>query len=196
MSVWVDLLSGGGIGSALSAITGLVGGYLAKRENRLLMLETNKHEAKMAELDMRADEFQLEASLKIAQAGIELAQTEGEIEKELLGARSEANVNEIDAQGFAKAMVAAQKPTGYPFVDKFRAMTRPLLTWILFTFVATIFAVLHMKVGQIIQADTELLVKLYVYLVQSVIYLFIMAVSWWFMSRGEKSAAQIKGLKF
>ena len=190
-----DLFGGGGVGTVLSGITGLIGGYLAKRENRKLIEIENDHEARMADLDMKADELQLQATLKLATKKIEQAQTEGEIKAELIGKKSEAKVDEIDAKGFAEAMAVASKPTGFDWVDKFRAVTRPLLTWFIFGFILVIFTVLHKIVGEIVAKDVSLLTELYVYLVQSVIYLFIMAVSWWFMSRGEKSAAQIKGLR-
>ncbi len=193
---WVtDLFTGGGLGTVLSGITGLIGGYLAKRENRKLVQIENDHEARMANLDMKADEIQLQATLKLADKKIEQAQTEGEIQSEIIYQKAEAKVNEIDAKGFAAAMSVASKPTGFDWVDKFRALTRPLLTWLIFVFILIIFSVLQSIVGEAVAKNIPLLTELYIYLVQSVIYLFIMAVSWWFMSRGEKSAAQIKGLR-
>jgi hypothetical protein len=194
MSALLDLLGAGGLGTVFSGVSGLVGGWLTKRENRKLMELTNAHELKMAEVDQRTAEFELQASITLADKKIDLAQTEGQIEEDLINAQAHADVARSDSKAFEAGLEAAQKPTGYPFVDKFRAMTRPLITWSLYIFVVTIFWVLHSKVGGIVAEDTELLVKLYVYLVQSIIYLFIMAVSWWFMSRGEKSVQSIRTL--
>lgn len=193
---WViDLFGGGGIGTALSGITGMIGGYLAKRENRLLAELQNSHELKMAEVDQKAEERQLQAQIKMSELEQARIQTEGDVAMDVAQAESEANVKEIDAKAFADAMATAQKPTGVGWVDKFRAMTRPTMTWLLFIFVVVIFGVLHHRVGDLVGENATLMVELYVYLVQSAIYLFIMAISWWFMSRGEKSAEQIKALR-
>jgi hypothetical protein len=183
MSFLLDLLGAGGLGTVLSGVSGLIGGWLTKRENRKTLELTNAHELNMAEVDQRAAEFELKASIALAKSKLDQVRVEGETQVDLEAARA-----------FTAGLADANKPTGYAFVDKFRAMTRPLITWSLYLFTIVIFWTLHIKVGGIVAEDTELLVKLYVYLVQSVIYLFIMAVSWWFMSRGDKSAAAIRGL--
>jgi len=190
----IAIAGGGGIGAIFSGITGLVGGWLAKREQRLLLSQQNEHEVRMADIDKELMVLEHAQAQRMIDAKIDLTQTEGEVEKELIGAQEIADVNRLDVQAFAQGLAASQKPTGYPWVDKFRALTRPLITWSLYLFVLVIFIVLHVNVGDLVVADTVLLVKLYVYLVQSVIYLFIMAVSWWFMSRGEKSVKAIRGL--
>lgn len=194
MNTLIDLFTSGGLNTIFSGLTGLVGGYLSKRENRLLAIQENSHELAMAEMDMKADDQQLTATLELAKSKMQLAELEGDIKSDIIASKSSAKIDEIDAKGFADAVSEAQKPTGYPFVDKFKAMTRPVLTWALFVFMMILFAALHHRVGSVVAEDTELLIKLYVYLVQSLIYLFIMAVSWWFMSRGDKTTAQIKGL--
>ena len=194
MSDLLSLFSGGGIGTALSAVTGLLGGWLTKRENRLVALEENRHEAAMAELDMRADQMQHAANIKLADKKYELAQKEGEIAADLITTQSLATVEEIDAKGFAAAIKEAQGPTGYPVIDKIRALTRPFLTASLYLFVVVIFGLLHYRVNAIAMQELGLMMELYIYIVKSTVYLFIMAVSWWFMSRGEKTAQQIKGL--
>jgi hypothetical protein len=194
MEFLLGLLGTGGLGTVLSGVSGLIGGWLTKRENRKMAEINNAHEVRMADIDLKTAEFEHNAAIALADKQIDLAETEGDIEMEIIDATAEADVSRLEATAFANGLAQGHKPTGYPWVDKFRALTRPLITWSLYIFVVVIFAVLHMKVGDIVAADTELLVKLYVYLVQSVIYLFIMAVSWWFMSRGERSARVIKGL--
>ena len=194
MSFLVDLLGAGGLGTVVSGVSGLVGGWLTKRENRKMLQLTNAHELNMAEVDQKAAEFELQASIHLAEKKIDLAETEGQIEQDIIAGQSDADVARSDARAFEAGLEAAQKPTGYAGVDKFRALTRPLITWSLYIFVVVIFAILHMEVGEIVLEDHDLLVKLYVYLVQSTIYLFIMAVSWWFMSRGEKSVKNISNL--
>ena len=194
MEFLVDLFGGGGIGTIFSGISGLVGGYLTKKINLETMREKYKHEIAMADVDAKQSEFELRATISIAKNKLDIAQAEGEIERELIEASSAADVARSEATAFAEGTKAAQAPSGYPGVDKFRALTRPLITWLLFAFVVVLFGFLQWKVGDIVATDTDLLVKLYVYLVQSVIYLFIMAVSWWFMSRGERSVETIKGM--
>lgn len=194
MEFLVGLLGTGGLGTVFSGISGLVGGWLTKRENRKMMELTNAHELNMANVDQKAAEFELQASIHLAEKKIDLTETEGAVERDLIDAQADADVSAADARAFAEGLRNANKPTGTPWIDNFRALTRPLITWSLYIFVVIIFWVLHSKVGDLVAADTELLVKLYVYLVQSTIYLFIMAVSWWFMSRGEKSAKVIRGL--
>lgn len=189
------LFAGGGLGTAVSAITGLVGGYLTKKENRLLKEQENSHEVTMAKLDQESERYQLEASLKMAEADRIMARTEAEMAMEVASAEASAEVSKIDAKGFALAMAEAQKPTGYPFVDKVRSLMRPVLTTSTYVFIVVIFGFLQWKVGELVAKDTELLTGLYEYLIRSIIYLFIMMVSWWFMSRGDNSVQQIKNLK-
>lgn len=194
MEFILGLLGTGGLGPVLSGLSGLIGGWLTKRENRKTLEITNAHEVRMAQVDQKAAEFELQASITLAEKQIDLTRAEGEVQMDVAQAQAEADVARDEAAAFSYGIREANKPTGHSFVDQFRAVTRPLLTWFLFIFVVTIFGVLQAKVGNIVAEDTELLVKLYVYLVQSTIYLFIMAVSWWFMSRGERSASVIKGL--
>lgn len=194
MSFLVDLLGAGGLGTVVSGVSGLVGGWLTKRENRKMLQLTNTHELNMAEIDQKAAEFELQASITLAEKEIDLAQTEGQIAEDLIGVQAEADIERSAARAFEHGLQTAMGPTGYAGVDKFRALTRPLITWSLYIFVVVIFAILHLEVGEIVLEDHDLLVKLYVYLVQSTIYLFIMAVSWWFMSRGEKSVKNIRNL--
>lgn len=194
MEFLADLFGGGGIGTIFSGLSGLLGGYLTKRENRLTLIQQNSHDLAMAKVDQQNNEFELKASIQLAKTKLDIAEKEGEIEKDLIETEGKATVDKLDAQAFVDGIREANKPTGHPGVDKFRALTRPLITWSLYLFVLIIFIVLHMKVGKLVLQDTDLLIQLYVYLVQSVIYLFIMAVSWWFMSRGEKSLNAIKGI--
>ncbi len=190
----IGAVGSGGFSAIFSGISGLVGGYLTKKENRLTMIENNKHELAMAQVDAQNAEFELRASIQIAKNKLQIAQAEGEIEADLIETQSAADIERLAGEAFKEGMKDANKPTGYPGVDKFRALTRPLITWSLYFFVIVMFGFLQWKVGALVAADTDLLIKLYVYLVQSVIYLFIMAVSWWFMSRGERSVAAIKGM--
>jgi hypothetical protein len=194
MEFLLGLLGTGGLGPVLSGISGLIGGWLTKRENRKMAQLEHAHEVQMAQIDQKAAEFELQASLALAEKQIDLTQTEGDVERDIIEAQSVADVERNEAEAFRYGLQEAMKPTGHSGVDKFRALTRPLITWSLYAFVLAIFVVLHLKVGDLVAEDTELLIKLYVYLVQSVIYLFIMAVSWWFMSRGEKSAKTIQNL--
>ncbi len=195
MSLLADLLVGGGLGTAVSTVTGMLGGFITKRENRLANEANNAHELAMAEVDMRAEEQQLQATMALAAQQLDITTAEGQIAAELIDVNSEAAVNEIDAKGFAEAIKEVNKPTGYSAVDKFRFITRPALTWCLFGFMIYMFYKLNSMVSGVVAEDTDTLVGLYMYLVQSAIYLFVLAVLWWFMSRGEKSSAQIKALR-
>ncbi|WAK44635.1 hypothetical protein vBAmePPT11V19_00009 [Alteromonas phage vB_AmeP_PT11-V19] len=193
MSELLDLFSGGAIGTTLSGVIGLIGGWLAKKENRLLAKQQNDHEQVMAKLDMEAEDKQLQASIALADKEQAMAQQEGKIALDLLDAETKGKIEQIDAQGFYTATANAQKNTGHPTIDMIRALTRPVLTWLTYVFVVVLFFVLWNKVGDLVSKDTDLLIELLVYLVRSVIYLFVMIVSWWFMSRGDKSHREIKG---
>jgi hypothetical protein len=186
-----DLFGGGGLGTIFSGISGLIGGYLTKRENRLTMIEQNKHELAMADVDARASEFELKASIALAKQKLEIAETEGAIERDLIETRSMAETERLAGEAFKVGMAEAFKPSGYPWVDQLRSATRPIMTWLLYLIVVVIFIVLHLRVGNLVAENSDLMMKLYVYLVQSIIYLFIMSVSWWFMSRGESSVTAI-----
>jgi hypothetical protein len=194
MSFLIDVLADSTVGTFLSGISGLIGGYLTKRENRLQMIISNKHELAMSEVEAKAAEFELKASITAAKHKLDMAQQEGEIAQELAEIEHEADMGRLAAETFKEGVVAANSNLGDSWIDNFRKLTRPTLTWALFLFVVGVFAVLQHQVGGIVSDDTELLVKIYVYLISSMIYLAIMAVSWWFMSRGENSVKAINGM--
>jgi len=79
----LDAILGIASSSGLGAIVGLVGSWMAKREQRKLDELNNAHEISMAEIDLRRDEAESKQALAMADKQIEQAQAESEIASEV-----------------------------------------------------------------------------------------------------------------
>jgi hypothetical protein len=175
----LGLFTSGGFG----AITGLIGGWLAKREQRKLLELNNDHDFRMANVDLKRDQLQFDHALAVVDKHIEKSQAEGEIA---------TDVREADA--FVESIQSEAKSTGTRVGDAIRSAIRPLLTGFLLFISWTIYSNLDTLVGGLQSLDKEVIEQLFVYVVHSILFLTITAVSWWFASRGEKSVAAIKSM--
>jgi len=159
--------------SGFSALTGLVGGWLAKREERKLAQINNQHEKDMAAIDRQAEADAHTYSLALADKQHEIAQTEGEINQEL-----------ADTNLVAQTIKAQAKHSGVKWVDGTLRFVRPVITVYMLVLLSFIGYNLHILVGGFESLDEQIILKLYLQLVTSVINLTFLCVGWWFGARG------------
>ena len=175
----LGIFTSGGFG----AVTGLIGGFMQKREQRKILELENSHAEKMMEHDISMQKLENEQAILLVEKKIDLAQAEGEIEVE---------VREADA--FVESVRAAQQPTGNVFLDGVKTVMRPLITIVLLYFAWDIYNQLDNIIGGLEALDKGKLEDLYIYVIHAIIFLAITATTWWFASRGEKAVAAIKGM--
>lgn len=175
----LGIFTSGGFG----AITGLIGGFMQKREQRKILELENQHERDMAAIDVQMQQMENEQALLMVEKKIDLAQAEGEIAVDLK-----------DADAFVESVKHASKPTGNPILDGVKTVMRPLITIVLLYFAWDIYNQLDTIIGGLEALDKTKLEDLYIYVIHSIIFLAITATTWWFASRGEKAVAAIKGM--
>ena len=175
----LGIFTSGGFG----ALTGLVGGYMQKREQRKILQLENEHAEKMAQIDVEMAHLEHQQALALVEKQIDLAETEGQIE-----------VDAREADAFVESVRSASQPTGNKFLDGVKTLIRPVITGILMYFAWDIYNQLDTIIGGLAELEPEKLQDLYVYVIHAIIFLTITAVTWWFASRGEKAVAAIKGM--
>lgn len=175
----LDIFTSGGFG----AITGLIGGWLAKREQRKLIELSNQHEQFMADHDMKRDKQGYDHALQLAEKGMQQTQLEGDIAEDV---RS--------ADAFVASVQSNRKSTGTWIGNALKSAVRPVLTAALLWVTWTIYSELSVLVGGLEGLDTATLEQLFVYVVHAIIFLTITAVAWWFASRGERAIKAIKSM--
>ena len=176
----VDLFATGGVANIFGAVSGLIGGWLAKREQRKLLELENSHERYMADVDLKRDQLQYDQALAIMDKKVEQAQVEGQIQDDIRT---------------ADAFVASHKPNPFNKIgNAIKSAVRPIITGILLWVTWQIYTETSALVGGLKGLDTVKLQELFVYIVHAIIFLTITAVSWWFASRGERAVKAIKGM--
>lgn len=176
----VDLFAGGGVMNIVGAISGLVGGWLAKREQRKLLTLENEHERYMADIDLKRDKLEHEQALAVMDKKVEQARVEGEIEDDIRA--GDAFIESIKPSKLTK------------FGEIVKSAMRPIITVALLWVTWTIYVQLEELMGGLEGLDPVQLQQLFVYVVHAIIFLTITAVSWWFASRGERAVKAIKGM--
>ena len=179
----IGAVASGGLMPIFGALGGLVGGWLAKREQRKLLELTNSHEHRMADIDIRRDTLQYNHELLIADKNLEQSQAEGEIADDL---RS--------ADAFVESIKAEQHSHLGAFGNTIKSAIRPIITAALLWCTWMIYSELNTLVGGLEGLDPVMLQELFVYVVHAIIFLTITAVAWWFASRGDKAVKAIKGM--
>jgi hypothetical protein len=164
-------MTSGGFG----AVTGLLGGYLTKVENRKMKQLDHQHEQAMGEMGLRELTLEHTQALEMKDKEAMLAEVEGDIVIE--GKEADAFVESIKGQG---------KATGIKFVDAVRGLMRPLITIFLLWVVWEIYDDVDTLVGGLESLTETQLVLLYTTLIESIMFLTTTAVAWWFASRGGK----------
>ena len=164
----VDIFSSGGLG----AITGLVGGWLAKKEARKmreLEFEIEKENRKYDLAELKLEHTQ---QLTIQQLDIELAELEGDME-----------IASTEADAFLQSIKEQGKSTGNAIFDGFKSMVRPFITfWLLFE-LSMLSSELAELTGGLKNLPIVDLSTMYLSVVNAIIFLATTATGWWFASR-------------
>jgi hypothetical protein len=173
----LDAILGLASSSGLGVIAGLVGSFLAKREERKVLELSNAHETNMATIDMERDSRDQAHDIQMADKQMDMAAQEGEIA---------ADVAELGNIG--ETIKAQSKLSGNVVVDGILRFVRPFITFYLLVVLSIIGYQLHKLTGGLESLPTDDVFELYQYLIHQIIFLTVTAVTWWFGSRG----AQVK----
>ena len=174
---FVDAVLGIASSSGLGAIVGLVGSYMAKREQRKLDEMNNSHEKDMARIDLERDAAESAQALQMADKQIEQTQAEAEIASEVSA-----------GEAFTTSQLMANKPSGSTWVDALRSLMRPLITIYLLVIVTYITFNIHATLGGLDALGKDELFALYTHIINQTVFLTVTAVLWWFGSRPAKSS--------
>jgi len=167
----LGIFTSGGFG----AITGLVGSFMAKREERKVLELKYAYEKDMAEIDRLREEADRDHDLAMADKQVERAEAEGAIAMDV------AEVGLVDA-----AIQAQAKSSGNKTVDAVLRFVRPAITAYLLVVVTLIGFKLHELTGGLNNLPIAEVFDLYKHIVHQTVFLAVTAVAWWFGSRGVK----------
>lgn len=164
----LGILGTGGAGGVI----GLFGGWLSKRETRKMAEIQFKHDERMAEFQAQESREERQQALELADKNRELAETEGAIEVE---------GREVDA--FVESIKSQATQTGIRLVDGVRGLMRPLITLFLLVSTTVIYYLINDKVGGLDSLPKPELIAIYRHVIEQIIFLTVLSVSWWFGSR-------------
>jgi len=171
----LDAILGIASSSGLGAVVGLVGSFLAKREQRKLDEMNNTHELSMSKLDMERDAAESTQALAMADKQIEQSQAEAEIASEVSA-----------GEAFTASQQLAGQKSGVAWVDALRSLMRPLITIYLLMVVTYITYNIHQILNGVESIPLADLYALYSHIINQTVFLAVTAVLWWFGSRGSK----------
>lgn len=172
MDVILDLLGGGALGGIVGAIASIFKGAQERKQKEAEM----SHEYRMTELSLKDSAQQQAHEIGMADKGIERAQAEGAIESDI-----------AETEVFGKSIVSGLKDTGIAFVDAIRGLMRPAIT-VYVLGVATYLAInVAVLVGGLESLDRDYVLQLYARIIDDLMFLTMLAVSWWFGSRPTRS---------
>jgi hypothetical protein len=168
MGTLLSILSSGGFG----IVTGMIGGWLGKREARKMKALDNAHDATMAvHAITEATNAQAHAVAMLGEKR-EMAVEVGKIEVE--GKEMDVFMQSIKEQG---------KSTGSPFFDGLKSAIRPIITFWLLWELSSITGTLDKLTGGLKALPAEDQIALYITIIDAIIFLATTAVGWWFASR-------------
>ncbi len=159
MNFLLEVFGSAGFGS----IIGGVFGWMGKREERKLLSEKNHHALSMLQA-------KTEATLQVAQMGIDQAKVAGEL-----------LVEKIDAEAFNTSQKATSK-----FADTIKSLVRPVILGLLMFQTYQILTALETLTGGLEAIPASDLIALYKIVVLSVTGLTATAVGWYFATRSSK----------
>jgi hypothetical protein len=163
MSWLVDILAGPGA----AGITGLVGGVITKFTELKAQREKYAFDSKMRELDIEEAKLEREHELDLVDKQIDKAEVEGAI-----------RINEGELAAFTVSQEHGNK------VEGLLKFVRPAVTSYLLLAVTALFAQVWVAVGGLEAFDKTELVVMLKDMVAASLYLTVLAVGWWFGSRG------------
>lgn len=168
MTWLVDIFTSGGFG----AVTGLLGGWLAKKEARKLAELEFGHEEKMAEIASAEARAERDQALALGEQNQQLAEIEGA-----------QVVEEKTIDAFAQSIKSQGSQVGSPKLDFVLKLIRPIITFWLLWMMASIYNNLDNLTGGLAELSSAEQFSLYMTIVDAIIFLTTTAVGWWFASR-------------
>lgn len=171
----LDAILGIASSSGLGAIVGLVGSYMAKREQRKSDELNNLHELSMAEVDLKRDAAESEQALAMADKKIDMTIAEADIQSEISA-----------GEAFTASQLVSSKPVGIKWIDGVRSLMRPAITIYLLVIVTFITYNISALLGGLNSLPVSDLYTLYSHIINQAVFLTVTAVLWWFGSRGVK----------
>lgn len=165
-------LFGGGV---LGGLVGLAGTWLKAREERAKLELQHQHQKDMRELDLR--EMEREAELRLKQTETEFAGKQAIAETEAEAA-TEVAASEVQAASYRHDKAAY----GGGWVDSLRGAMRPVITVYLLAVLSLVAWKLYGLEGMG-GADATAQWLLFSDVVRDIVFLAVVAVTWWFGSR-------------
>lgn len=177
----LELLTGLFTSSGFGVITGLVGSYLSKREERKVLELRFSHENRMAKHDLQRDIQDHAHDLDMADKNMEEATLEGQIA---------TDISEMD--NVKSTIISQSKSSGNKVIDGILRFVRPVITAYLLVICTVLAFHLHKLTGGLAMLSTEQVFGLYSYILYQMVFLTVTAVAWWFGSRGQSSKPSLK----
>ena len=158
--------------SGLGAITGLVGSYLTKIEERKAAKQRHEFDLKMAEIRIQETQLETQHELSMADKEFERAESEGKIA-----------IETAEVAAFTESIKSQSVSTGNGFVDAVRGAMRPIIT----IFLLAVSTYIIIRVGKILggieNMDRTYLAEMYKAVISDFLFLTVTSVTWWFGSR-------------
>lgn len=155
-------------------LTGLAGGLLQTGLDFFKQREDNKHALKMAELDLKSQEMEFQHQVQVESMIAE---------KEIAVAEAKALAESYSADSASYSKGSANWLMF--IVDFVRGLVRPALTIYLIYMCASILAALEGQQNTIANLDPQSQHELYESIIDQILFMANMAVSWWFGSRSK-----------
>jgi hypothetical protein len=160
----MSLMGTGGFGAIIGGACGIVTKWQDSRQRKI----DNDHKAAMRALDLQELALEHQQQVLMVDKNIDLAEAEGNVAIDLK-----------EAEGFVASLT-----DGGSKMDAAKSWVRPLLTVISVGYAFWIHFVIGRLVGGVTSLPVAELMTLYSYTTHQIIFLAVMAFSWWFAARG------------
>lgn len=180
LSIILGILGSGGFGS----LVGLIGGYFNRRlDIQARVLDIQDKAAERANDLLRMDK---EREFMAAEYSMKLQVAEKEVVKAGIAATATVEAAGYSAMKDAFSFAATTPSDGW--VDKFVKIMRPFLTVAFFIFTSIIFYELQQQINILeVKPTAEQVMRLYVVIVEWVIFQAAVCVGFWFAMRPYRS---------
>jgi len=175
----ISLLSSASFG----AITGILGAFLTRIEERKQKKIDNDFKIEMAKINLEESKLDRQHEIDMADKKRIEEETEGAIEKDLIETKGKAESEKLDAKSFMASIEAASKPTGIKWIDALQKLMRVMITIYLLVVVTKFSFDVNTLVGGLKAIGNDKLVDLYVKIISDMLFLTMVAVGWYFGKR-------------
>jgi len=179
ISTLIGLFSSAGFG----AVTGILGSWLTRNEERKQKKLDNDFRIEMAKINLEESKLDRQHEIDMADKQRIEAETEGSIEKDLIKMKGEVESEKADAQSFIASIRSSSKPVGIKWIDGLQKIMRVVITVYLLVIVTKFSFDVNTIVGGLGSIDASELVKLYVKIISDMLFLTMVAVGWYFGKR-------------